>query len=86
MKILPVVLSVMLLGGCAVSPYAWKDLGDGEGMRGWAGIPLKDSMAYAAAMQANRREWVNPVHIPAVTTSMTSPDGRFTNYYTTGGY
>jgi hypothetical protein len=39
----------LISAGCATSPNAWRDLNDGQGMRGWAGIPLKDSVPLALA-------------------------------------
>jgi hypothetical protein len=39
--------AMLFLSGCA---NAFTDLHDGQGMRGWAGIPLKDSMPVGAAM------------------------------------
>ena len=44
-----ITLALLTMTGCAASPYAWKDLGDGEGMRGWAGIPLRYSVPMALA-------------------------------------
>jgi hypothetical protein len=52
MKTLTKITAILLAAGlsaCATSPNAWKDLGDGEGMRGWAGIPLKYTVPLAAA-------------------------------------
>jgi hypothetical protein len=52
-KLAATLIIALLSAGCATSPVAWKDLGDGQGMRGWAGIPLKDTMPLAAAQQQN---------------------------------
>lgn len=68
-KMIPLALIILicfivyLLWGCAASPYAWKDLGDGEGMRGYAGIPLRYSVpvALAAGMASYEPQYVAPV-------------------------
>ncbi len=69
-----ILISVSLLMlGCA-SPYAWKDLGDGHGMRGWAGIPLAQSAAYAAS-QRQPSVYVPsaPVYMPQVQVPVVQP-------------
>jgi hypothetical protein len=39
MKLILITLTALLMG-CA---NAWQDLGDGRGMRGWGGVPLRDT-------------------------------------------
>jgi hypothetical protein len=81
------ILIVMALSGCATSPYAWQDLGDGMGMRGYAGIPLRQSVPYALGhglqgLGNGIASGVTP--IPRFGTFQTS-DGKFGSYYETGG-
>jgi hypothetical protein len=45
-KLILLALAASLIG-CANS---FQDLHDGQGMRGWGGMPLKDSMPIGAAM------------------------------------
>jgi hypothetical protein len=65
--------------GCAASPYAWKDLGDGQGMHGWAGIPLRQSIpiGLAAGMQEMGRSMQQNCQtpIPQMYTAMPIPGG-----------
>jgi hypothetical protein len=60
------LIAIATLYGCAANPYAWKDLGDGQGMRGWAGIPLQYSVpvALAAGSQGySNCRTPNPVYV-----------------------
>jgi hypothetical protein len=53
------VTALAMLTSCA-SPNAWKDLNDGQGLRGWAGIPLRESMPMGiAALQ--QQQMINEV-------------------------
>jgi hypothetical protein len=76
LKLIP--LALLTMTGCAASPYAWKDLGDGEGMRGWAGIPLRYSVpaSLAAGAQAAGNAAANyqPSNIPPVNVPSFNPE------------
>ena len=49
-----------MMAGC--SPYAFKDLGDGRGVRGAMGYPIREATAALALAQASRP--VYPVYNP----------------------
>jgi hypothetical protein len=55
---LPLSVVALFCAGC--SPYAFKDLGDGRGVRGAMGYPIGEATAAIAAAQASRPIYVQP--------------------------
>jgi hypothetical protein len=65
-KLITLLLAAATLMGCA---NAFQDLHDGQGMRGWGGVPLRDTIPLGVAMAeqqaalANERAARTPVNV-----------------------